>query len=586
MKWVVMALLIIYGLSAATTMTGFGDSDELIAAGFSLSLPHPPGYPLLTLILSIVTHLPGLNPAWWSHLLAAVIMAVTVSVLVTMISGKNWQLSVLAGLIVGGSKLIWEHGIHLEVFGLLGLLAVLLTKRSLECKYDWWWGVVAGLGLGHHQLFLLVLLPQLIWGWRRINMKVILGLGAGLLFSLLLLWALGSRQTLDSWRFEPNLSGLVKFYFRQDYSGYSMEVGQMKAYVSDVSLGSVIHAWVNYAKLMGSYWGLGLVLGILGLIWSKNKLVKCIFLCTGPVLVGYLGAPAEVLSQAIVERMYVLSQFFWGILTLDGLKLVAEKFGWKHWLTVGMGLCVVNIILVFPSRSLAKYTAAYEYTTQLFKDLPGNSSLICLSDLSCFGSYYYQTVMGQRADVKVMANAPQFRYLRQKYLGDENPFRLGEMIGRTTLTQSPIYVTQLNQVWASTLGLNGEAFDLVADGNRMQIVRQATESGKVNIGLEVSGPDYMYVKVLAEVVAEQERINQYLNQQSLVTEDKDVKLNFLASISQVRGNIKEELRLRQLAVWRKPDDMVTRSLLADAFSRAGLKDLADREYKIVKTLNK
>lgn len=48
---VVVVLMILYGMSAATGMTGFGDSDELVAASYNLALPHPPGYPLLTLLI-------------------------------------------------------------------------------------------------------------------------------------------------------------------------------------------------------------------------------------------------------------------------------------------------------------------------------------------------------------------------------------------------------------------------------------------------------------------------------------------------------------------------------------------------------
>jgi hypothetical protein len=129
-------LVAVYGLTAARTITGFGDSDELIAAGYNLALPHPPGYPLLISMVFGVTRLPGLNPAWWAALLAGIIgaagVAVATVVYVQVMGDRSWVKVVTLGLIMGTSGLIWRHATHLEVFGLMGLFSII----SL------WWVVV------------------------------------------------------------------------------------------------------------------------------------------------------------------------------------------------------------------------------------------------------------------------------------------------------------------------------------------------------------------------------------------------------------------------------------------------------------
>lgn len=56
--WVLMLPLIFYGLSIRKEIT-FGDGPELLVAMATLGGPHPSGYPLITLLGSVVTLLPG-----------------------------------------------------------------------------------------------------------------------------------------------------------------------------------------------------------------------------------------------------------------------------------------------------------------------------------------------------------------------------------------------------------------------------------------------------------------------------------------------------------------------------------------------
>jgi hypothetical protein len=53
------------------------DSAEFVAAAHTLGIPHPPGYPLYSIVGHLFSYLPG-DPAWTINLLSAVSAALTV----------------------------------------------------------------------------------------------------------------------------------------------------------------------------------------------------------------------------------------------------------------------------------------------------------------------------------------------------------------------------------------------------------------------------------------------------------------------------------------------------------------------------
>ncbi|HWS24023.1 MAG TPA: DUF2723 domain-containing protein [Anaerolineales bacterium] len=531
---VFVVLVVVYGLTGARTITGFGDSDELIAAGYNLALPHQPGYPLMTALLFMTTRLPLANPALLGHRLAGTVMALVVSVCVVVFyhfnRGKQWRVAVAVGLIIGGSGLVWRHGNHLEVFGLMGLFSITLLWGVLVLKKHWfWWGVVAGLGLGHHQLLLLTFVPQLLWvlvQQKRRFWPIMAGLGLGVVITLVGIGLIGWRQHPDSWQIEVSVIGVVNYFLRSNYSGYSMGAGEtLSAYVSAVDWVSVWHSWGFYLSRMWQYWGWWNLAGLVGLFWGRKIyqgywLILICFVTSGPVLAGYL----TVNQPLIVERMYVLSQFYWGLLIGFGLILTRLKWVW-------LLMSVLWVMWMFPQQSLANYVIQERYIEGVFEDLPDGAALICLSDASCFGSYYYQSVLGKRTDVLVLTNADQFRFGRKTawafggfdYL--DNPFRLGEAVGRATFQGRPIYVTQLSQVWITELGLNDQAFLAKPDG----IFRWKIERPEV-VNQVDCGNDSMC-----------------------------------------------ELRRLSFGVWREPNAIEPRLRLAEGFERYGLIDLAKRE---------
>jgi hypothetical protein len=82
-KWiaatVTLATFLIYLTTVARTQVSYGDSSELTTTGYLLSVAHPPGYPVFSLLTFIATHLPISGTiAFRANLLAAGLQSITV----------------------------------------------------------------------------------------------------------------------------------------------------------------------------------------------------------------------------------------------------------------------------------------------------------------------------------------------------------------------------------------------------------------------------------------------------------------------------------------------------------------------------
>eukprot|EP01031_Cornospumella_fuschlensis_P033087 gene33087-40023_t len=159
-----------YHLSLFPSIPG-GDSGELVAEACQLGVPHPPGYPLFTMLSRLAIRLPATrftlindgtlgmdyqpSPAWKVNHMCCLFGAFT-SVLVgksaalvlrAMVNGSYGDLSkpnstsgsyvsFLASMIFAFSPLVWEYAITAEVFALNNFLCALLLWLTLQIIVD------------------------------------------------------------------------------------------------------------------------------------------------------------------------------------------------------------------------------------------------------------------------------------------------------------------------------------------------------------------------------------------------------------------------------------------------------------------
>ena len=239
-----MALLFLYALGVYVltlppTVVG-GDSGEIVVAAWTLAVPHPPGYPLITLLGYVFSHLlfPFGEPAYRMGVMNALFGAGAVAALQLAVREVTGSIcaGTFAAALYGFSPLVWQYATTPEVFALNSLftaLILLLTarfhtaagiarKRSLARQ-----GVLTcALALSNQHTIALLVLPTALWvlvslggvfssaDFRR-EIVVWAGLGVVGLAPYPLLALLSARfgDVIYSWGACPHPHGALPFHF-------------------------------------------------------------------------------------------------------------------------------------------------------------------------------------------------------------------------------------------------------------------------------------------------------------------------------------------------------------------------------------
>ena len=155
-----LGCLVVYCLTLAPTVTS-EDSGELIAAAHVFGIPHPPGYPLWTILCGSFLRVFGFGEvAWRANMFSALCAAACIGVLCSILRNLGVQriIAISIALAVGFGRSYWSQGVIAEVYALHGLLFVILLWTILKWKDTGHqvWLVVAsslvGLGMTNHHL--------------------------------------------------------------------------------------------------------------------------------------------------------------------------------------------------------------------------------------------------------------------------------------------------------------------------------------------------------------------------------------------------------------------------------------------------
>ena len=236
------AALLVYAPRTYRTLTVMGDSPELVSAAAQWGVPHPPGYPLYTLMAHVMTRLSAFELPFRVHVMSAFFHAVTVGIVGAIVSALTESIS--AALISAGTlalgRIFFAGSLYAEVFPLNDLfLAALLwfgIRIARAEKTDGavavrWEGLAAvlGLSLAHHHMIVLAFPTLAIlvgpalrrqvresprW-WLRIAIFLI---APPIVFYALIPLA-AARHPLPSWGDVHDLHSLVHLITRQDYGG-------------------------------------------------------------------------------------------------------------------------------------------------------------------------------------------------------------------------------------------------------------------------------------------------------------------------------------------------------------------------------
>jgi len=193
----------VYCYTLAPTVT-LEDSGELAVASDYLGVPHPPGYPIWTLlswffqwIFHWVRYYGHPNPAWAVGLMSAFFGALACGILALLVSRSGadmlrgmkrvtavlgysteslicWVGGVTAGLLLAFSPVLWSQSVIVEVYSLNAfflMLIILLAYRWMcrpkDDKILYVTAFIFGLGLTNHQTLLFISIGLLAAIWFR-----------------------------------------------------------------------------------------------------------------------------------------------------------------------------------------------------------------------------------------------------------------------------------------------------------------------------------------------------------------------------------------------------------------------------------
>lgn len=163
--------LAVFALTLAPTVTA-EDSGELIAAAWYFGIPHPPGYPLWTMLCgAFLRILPLGEVAWRANLFSAICSAVAAVLAFAALRQIDVTKPIAAGSALCWifARWSWAQSVVTEVYGLNSLL----TAGVLFCVLRWYrtkaiapllgGAFVLGLGICNHHTIALAGLAVVLW---------------------------------------------------------------------------------------------------------------------------------------------------------------------------------------------------------------------------------------------------------------------------------------------------------------------------------------------------------------------------------------------------------------------------------------
>jgi hypothetical protein len=400
------------------------DSGELLAAAMVNGVPHPPGYPLYTMLLQAWLALTGaLMPArdlaWRGNLLSALTAAwsvgVTASVAAWLLREQRarWLWALLAALAWAFTPLLWDQAVITEVYALHALAAALLGWALLVKGGARRWVIpVTALGVAHHLTFLLLLpaAAYYLWsisdgsGWSRLRSMVItLALGGiiGALFHMRTPLVAGGGGTPPpiNWGYPDNLRG---FWWLVSGSAY-------RGYLFNLKPGDILASVGNWAyTLTHQYTWVGLGISLIGLSYldaHRPRLRNFGLLWIAFVSlysVSYSTRDNEIYLLPVAWMMAL----WLGVGAATSVEWVSGRWP-RSWLEPALrGVAVVGVIallvLHFPEASLRHDQEAEQFLAQVIELVEPNAIIVTNTDATTFAVWY-----GAWGDGELLNAAPE-----------------------------------------------------------------------------------------------------------------------------------------------------------------------------------
>ena len=409
---VFVAVSILYVATTAPGLTwahGGAAGGDLVAAAYTLGIPHPTGYPTFVLLGKLFTLLPYGGVAWRLHLLSALagagavaLVAATARRLLATVEPREALPAALtaAGLLATG-RLLWSQAVIAEVHALnafwaaLALYLAVRVAQRPSARALGLVGLALGLGLGNEQTLGLLVPSLVVLAWPGLRqlprlawLDGLAGLAVGLAVYLYLPLRASQGPRL-AWGQPGDLQG---FLWHVSGAASRYQVFALPA----SALPERLWAWVGMAAAQFTWPGLGLAVAGLVHWWQHDgRLFAASSLGAGLYLAYALGYDTP---QAHVYLLPALLLATRGL--AEGARLLAASLR-RHLPALpvaGLALLLVAVALAVnaPAVSLRGDRAAESYARAALRHLPTDAVICSAADAHTYALWYAQWVLGPR----------------------------------------------------------------------------------------------------------------------------------------------------------------------------------------------
>jgi hypothetical protein len=431
---------LLYFMTAARDIV-VGDTPELITAAVTLGVPHPPGYPLFTMLGHLFSLLPLGPIPFRVNLLAVTCDALTVGIvyLTAWRLCANRMAAAIAALVLAVTPIFWAWSIVTDVFPLNNLLASLLIyllvmwrERPDRTVLLVAMFFVGGLALANHQTIVLLgpafgfVLWQgrAVW-WRRPQILAICAIAflVGLLPYLYVPWAAAHNPVIN-WGGVSSLKDLIALIARQSYG--TMLLAGTTGFMAGSPMHRICELCLSFGPLMGPLVLLGLIQAYRQQRWYFWFSLLA-FAGTGLFFVAIANLNLETYPHAlfVLERFFLLSQVVLAPLSALGVLLIAEVISFRRpalrvwWLRIVGGAALIavlaTLVINYRSTDQSRNSIARSFGEDLFATVAPDAILLANGDAIALPLVYLHTVEGMRRDVTfiIASLLPADWYVRQ-----------------------------------------------------------------------------------------------------------------------------------------------------------------------------
>jgi hypothetical protein len=479
-----LSMLAAYASTLCPTVYWY-DSAEFATAAAVRGIPHPPGYPLYTLLGSLYVMLVPGEPALGVNVMSAVHGALCVGLLFLLQRQlRADRLSALCGaLLFGTGPSFWLNASVAEVYT-TGLLFALTTwvlllealtthRRRLLIAAAF----VGGLGFAAHMFVATLGLGYVFLVWdgarvqgpserssaarrlRTIGLCATATLAGASLYAYVPLRA--RMHPLLSYMDPETPSGFLwmvtggnyKTWFLHGYNGFErllMVLAMLDNHLSDMGLVlGTLGLVVLIARQQRAGWAL--LLGAAGNLWFFFNYdvhdVEVFFLPTAALLCACIG---PLLTQVRA--------------------ILANKASTRLIANLALGTCLAYAglrgVLVAPAVDLSHERAAQRYGQELVTTLPRDAIILVFGTpdewkYRTVFDYYFQKVLGQRPDVQAV-DLPGDFVQRVRSGPSQGPRHMPPILQQVFRSQRPVYM------YTAVAGLDS-LFNLTPEGSVVRV---------------------------------------------------------------------------------------------------------------------